>query len=98
MKLKNLLKFVPEGCMIGITDVDEDNFCILRVGKVTDAFFNSNKTASVLPKHVKNMSVISIHPGSNIYMPSVVMLGGSNKAIDLCVKVELQIKVVKEKY
>lgn len=93
MKLKELLKVIPDNYPIGLMDSDVDNCSILVFGNKKDVIFGYGHRARLLPEQVKNMNVIAIHPGATAYMPpSGVELYGDDYA-ELHAKIKLMIEV-----
>ena len=92
MKLKELLKVIPDKYLLGIMDADVDNNSVLAFGNKKDVLFGYGQRARLLPEQVKNLNVISIHPGATAYMPSGVGMYGDDSA-ELHVKTQLLIEV-----
>lgn len=95
MKLKELLKVIPDKYMIGLMDADPDNYAILVFGNKKDVLFGYGQRAGLLIQQVKNLNVIALHPGATAYMPSGVELYGDDFA-ELHVKSKLLIEVSPE--
>lgn len=95
MKLKELLKVIPDKYLIGLMDSDPDNYAILVFGNKKDVLFNYGQRAGLLIQQVKNLNVIALHPGATAYMPSGVEMYGDDSA-ELHVKTKLLIEVSPE--
>lgn len=95
MKLKEILEVIPDKYFIGLMNSDIDNFSLLVFGNKKDALFGYGKRARLLPEQVKNLNVISIHPGATAYMPSGVEMYGDDSA-ELRVKPRLLLEVSEE--
>lgn len=70
MKLKELLKVIPDNYLIGLMDSDPDSYATLVFGNKKDVIFGYGQRSRLLPEQVKNLNVIALHPG---YMPSGVL-------------------------
>lgn len=92
MKLKELLKVIPDDYLIGLMDSDVDNYSILVFGNKKDVVFGYGQRAGLLIQQVNNLKVASIHPGATAYMPSGVEMYGDDSA-ELHVKTKLLIEV-----
>lgn len=95
MKLKELLKVIPDKYLIGLMDSDPDNYAILVFGNKKDVLFGYGQRAGLLIQQVKNLNVIALHPGATAYMPSGVDMYGDASA-ELHVKTQLLIEVGSE--
>lgn len=96
MKLKELLKVIPDNYLIGLMDSDVDNYSILAFGNKKDVIWGYGQRARLLPEQVKNLNVIAIHPGATAYMPlSGVDMYGDDFA-ELHVKTQLLIEASPE--
>lgn len=93
MKLKELLKVIPDNYLIGLMDSDPDNYSTLVFGNKKDILFGFGQRAFMPPAHVENLPVVAIHPGATAYMPpSGVELYGDDSA-EVHVKSKLLIEV-----
>lgn len=92
MKLKELLKVIPDNYRIGIMDSDPDNYSILVFGNEEDIVVAFAHRASMSPAHVKSLKVTAIHPGCTAYMPTGVDIYGGDSA-ELHIKTQLLIEV-----
>lgn len=93
MKIKELLKVIPDNYLIGLMDSDVDNYSLLVFGNKKDVILGYGQRARLLPEQVKNLNVIAIHPGATAYMPpSGVELYGDDSA-EVHVKSKLLIEV-----
>lgn len=95
MKLKELLKAIPDKYLIGLMDSDPDNYAIMVFGNKKDVLFGYGQRAGLLIQQVKNLNVIALHPGATTYMPSGVDMYGDDSA-ELHVKTQLLIEVSPE--
>lgn len=96
MKLKELLKVIPDNYLIGLMDSDPDNYAILVFGNKKDVIFGYSQRSLLQPEQIKNLNVVFIHPGATAYMPpSGVELYGDDFA-ELHVKSKLLIEVSPE--
>lgn len=95
MKLKELLKVIPDKYLIGLIESDPDNYAILAFGNKKDVLFGYGQRAGLLIQQVKNLNVIALHPGATAYMPSGVDMYGDDSA-ELHVKTKLLIEVSSE--
>ena len=92
MKLKELLKVIPDKYLIGIMDADVDNSSVLAFGNKKDVLLGYGQRAFFLVQQVENLNVVSIHPGATAYIPSGVDMYGDDSA-ELHVKTQLLIEV-----
>mgnify|MGYP000574302191 CR=1 FL=1 len=90
MKLKELLKVIPDKYLLGLMDVDNNS--ILVFGNKKDVLFGYRQRAFLLVQQVENLNVVSIHPGATAYIPSGVEMYGDDSAA-LHVKTQLLIEV-----
>lgn len=95
MKLKEILKVIPDNYLIGLMDADVDNYSLLVFGNKKDVLFGYGKRARLLPEQVKNLNVISIHQGATAYMPFGVEMYGDD-FVELYVKTKIVIEVSTE--
>lgn len=95
MKLKELLKVIPDNYLIGLVDSDPDNYSIRVFGNKKDVIFGYGQRSRLLPEQVENLNVIALHPGATAYMPSCVNMYGDESA-ELHVKTQLLIEVSPE--
>ena len=80
MKLKELLKVIPDDYGIGLMDSDPDNYALMVFGNKDGSIERFGKKAGMPPAHVKNLTVVSIHPGANTWLPSGVTMYGDDSA------------------
>lgn len=92
MKLKELLKVIPDKYLIGLMYADVDNNSVLAFGNKKDVLFGCGQRAFLLVQQVENLNVVSIHPGATAYIPSGVEMYGDDSA-ELHVKTQLLIEV-----
>ena len=92
MKIKELLKVIPDKYLIGLMDADVDNNSVLAFGNKKDVLFGYGQRAFLLVQQVENLNVVSIHPGATAYIPSGVDMYGDDSA-ELHVKTQLLIEV-----
>lgn len=92
MILEELLEVVPDNYHIGLMDSDTDNYSILVFGNKKDIIFSYGRIARLLPEQVKNLKVVSIHPGAKPYLPDDTDMYGDD-AIELHVMTKLLIEV-----
>lgn len=95
MKLKELLKVIPDKYLIGLMDSDPDNYTIMVSDNKKDVLFGYGQRAGLLIQQVKNLNVIALHSGAIAYMPSDVYMYGDDSA-ELHVKTQLLIEVGSE--
>lgn len=94
MKLKELLKVIPDSYLIGLMDSDPDNYSILVFGNKKDALFGYGQRAYLLVQQVENLNVVAIHPVVNTYLKDSDMYG--DDSAELHVKPKLLIEVSPE--
>lgn len=92
MKLKELLKVIPDDYGICLMDSDPDNYALMVLGNKDGSIERFGKKAGMPPAHVKNLTVVSIHPGVNTWLPSGVTMYGDDFA-ELHVKTQLLIEL-----
>lgn len=92
MKLKELLKVIPDKYLIGLMGSDPDNCAILVFGNKKDVLFSYGQRAGLLMQQVENLNIIALHPGATAYMPSGVDMYGDDSA-ELHVKTQLLIEI-----
>ena len=95
MKLKELLKVIPDKYLIGLMGADVDNNSVLAFGNKKDVLFVYGQRAFLLVQQVENLNVVYIHPGATAYIPSGVEMYGDDSA-ELHVKTKLLIEVSPE--
>lgn len=95
MKLKALLKVIPDNYLIGLMDSDPDNYAILVFGNKKDVIFGYSQRSLLQPEQVKNLTVVSIHPGTTAYLPDKTDMYGDD-SVELHVKTQLFIEVSTE--
>ena len=95
MKLKELLKVIPDKYLLGLIDSYPDNYSTLVFGNKKDVLFGYGQRAFLLVQQVENLNVVSIHPGATAYIPSGVDMYGDDSA-ELHVKTQLLIEVSPE--
>ncbi len=91
MKLKELLEVIPDNYILGLTNADEDNYSILVFGNKMDIIWGFGQRAFMSKAHVKNLKVVSIHPGVNTYLSDSDMYGEAST--ELHVKTQLLIEL-----
>lgn len=94
MKLKELLKVVPDNYILGLTNADEDNYSILVFGRRKDAIWGYGQRAFLSPDEVLNLNVVYINPGVNTYLRDSDMYG--EDSTELHVKTQLLIELSSE--
>lgn len=92
MKLKELLKVVPDNYLIGLMDSDPDNYSTLVFGNKKDVLFGFGQRAFMPPAHVENLPVVSIHPGATARLPDKTDMYGED-SVELHVRTQLLIEV-----
>lgn len=92
MKLKELLKVVPDNYLIALMDTDMDNYSISTFGDKESCIKDFGKEAGMPPAHVKVLPVVAIHPGASICMPSDVTMYGADST-ELRAETHLLIEV-----
>lgn len=96
MKLKELLKVIPDNYLIGLVDSDPCNYSIRVFGNKKDVIFGYGQRSRLLPEQVENLNVIALHPGATAYMPSRVNMMYGDDSAELYVKTQLLIEVSPE--
>lgn len=94
MKLKELLKVIPDNYILGLTNADEDNYSILVFGRRKDAIWGYGQRALLSPEEVLNLNVVYINPGVNTYLRDSDMYG--EDSTELHVKTQLLIELSDE--
>ena len=94
MKLKELLKVVPDNYILGLTNADEDNYSILVFGRRKDAIWGYGQRVFLSPDEVLNLNVVYINPGVNTYLRDSDMYG--EDSTELHVKTQLLIELSSE--
>lgn len=92
MKLKELLKVLPDNYLIGLMDSDPDNSSRLVFGNKKDVLFGYSHRSLLQPEQIKNLNVVSIHPGTTAYLPDKTDMYGDD-SVELHVKTQLLIEV-----
>lgn len=92
MKLKELLKVIPDDYRIGLMDSDPDNYALLVFGNKKGSIEGFGKKAGMPPAHVKNLTVVSIHPGASAYLPDKTEMYG-DASVERHVTTNLLIEV-----
>ena len=92
MKLKELLKVIPDNYMIGLMDSDPDNYSTFVFGNKEDVLFGFGQRAYLLKQQVENLNVVSIHPGATASIPDKTDMYG-DVSVELHVKTQLLIEV-----
>lgn len=95
MKLKELLKVIPDNYLIGLMDSDPDNYSIMVFGNKKDIIFGFSQRTLLMPEQIKNLKVVAIHPGAKPYIPDDTDMYGDD-AIELHVITKLLIEVSTE--
>lgn len=72
MKLKELLKVIPDRYLIGLADADIDSQIVV-FGNKTDAILGYGQKKLLTTDVVNNLNVIAIHPGVNTYLTNCDM-------------------------
>lgn len=91
MKLKELLKVIPDNYILGLTNADEDNYSILVFGRQKDALWGYGQRAFLSRDKVLNLNVVAINPGVNTYLRDSDMYG--EDSTELHVKTQLLIEL-----
>lgn len=92
MKLKELLKIVPNNYLIGLMDSDPDNYSTMVFGNKKDVLFGFGRKAFMPLAHVENLNVVSIHPVTTSYLPNKTDICGDD-SVELHVRTQLLIEV-----
>lgn len=92
MKLKELLKVIPDNYRIGLMDSDTDSYSIMVFGNKKSVIFGYSHRSRLQPEQVENLTVVSIHPGATTWLPEGVSMYGDDSA-ELHVKTQLLIEV-----
>lgn len=92
MKLKTLLAIVPEEYRIGLMDADPDNYSMMVFGTKNEAIVGYARKVRLDLEQVANLTVMSIHPGATVWLPTGVSMYGDDSA-ELHVKTQLLIEV-----
>lgn len=95
MKLKELLKVIPDNYLLGLMDSDPDNYSTLIFGNKKDIVWGYGQRYRLQPEQVENLNVVSIHPGASAYVPKGVNMYGDD-SVELHVKTQLLIEVSME--
>lgn len=90
MKLKEVLKVIPDPYLIGLADADLDGQIVV-FGNKKDVIWGYGQHALLIPEQVENLNVIAIHPGVNTYLRDSDMYGDAST--ELHVKTQLLIEL-----
>lgn len=96
MKLKELLTIVPDNYTIGLMDADADNYSTLVFGKRDEVIRAFGNRAFMPPVHVKNLEVVSIHPGVTTYMREADMYGEDSAALNVNTQLLIELNLEEE--
>ena len=66
MKLKKLLKLIPDECKVGITDYEEENMFVLY-GTKEEAVANFAQKTTLTKEAIGDMRVATISPCARVY-------------------------------
>lgn len=91
MKLKELLKVIPDNYLLGLTNADAENYSILIFGRQKDVIWGYGQRAFLSPDEVLNLNVVAINPVVNTYLRDSAMYG--DVSTKLHVKTQLLIEV-----
>lgn len=92
MKLKELLKVIPDNYLIGLMASDPDNYSTMVFGNKKDVLFDFGQSVFMPPAHVENLPVVFIHPGVTSYFPDKTAMYGDD-SVELHVRTQLLIEV-----
>ena len=92
MKLRELLEVIPDNYPLGLMNSDPDNYSILVFGNKKDIIFGFSQRTLLMPEQIKNLKVITIHPGAKAYIPDGVDMYGDD-SVELHVMTKLLIEV-----
>ena len=92
MKLKELLKVVPDNYLIGLMDSEPDNYSIMVFGNKKDVLFGYSHRSLLQPEQIENLTVVAIHPGARAFLPDKTDMYGDD-SVELHVKTQLLIEV-----
>lgn len=95
MKLKELLKVVPDNYLIGLMDSDPDNYSTLVFGRKKEVIKGFGHKVGMPPAHVEILNVVSIHPGAISYLPDKTDMYGDD-SVELHVGTQLLIELSDE--
>ena len=93
MKLKELLKVIPDNYIIGLMDADVDEYDTLVFGRTkNDVIWSFGQRERMNHEQVLNMNVEAIHPGATAYLPDRTDMYGDD-SVELHVKTQILIEV-----
>lgn len=91
MKLKELLKVVPNDYEIGLANFDK-NICTNSYFKKEDAIMGFSQKVPMMPEEIENLNVIAIHPGAVAHLSDAGEVFGDDIA-ELRIKTQLLIEI-----
>lgn len=91
MKLKELLKVVPDNYRVGLMDSDQDSYSLMVFGDKKSVIFGYSHRSRLQPEQVENMTVVSIRPGATARIPDDTTMYGDD-SVELHVKTHLLIE------
>ena len=95
MKLKELLKVVPDNYRVGLMDSDQDNYSLMVFGDKKSVIFGYSHRSRLQPEQVENLTVVYIRPGATAHIPDDTTMYAADSA-ELHVKTQLLIEVSPE--
>lgn len=95
MKLKELLKVVPDNYLIGLMDSAPDNYSRLVFGNKKDVLFGYRQRSRLQLEQIENLTVVAIHPGARAFLPDKTDMYGDD-SVKLQVKTQILIEVSQE--
>lgn len=81
MKLKELLKIIPDNFEVGLGDNDRKVF-IIALHEKEDAVTHFAELAHLTEAHVLNMNVVAVHPGA-----SALFVTENNTKTDIMIEI-----------
>ena len=95
MKLKELLKVVPDNYRVGLMDSDQDSYSLMLFGDKKSVIFGYSHRSRLQPEQVENLTVVSIRPGATAHIPDDTTVYGDDSA-ELHVKTQLLLEASPE--
>lgn len=92
MKLRELLKVIPENYNITIMDNDPDNYSLMCSGNKKDVVVGYGRNAHMTEEQVLNLEVEAIHAGATTFLDRADMYG--EDSTELCVRTQFLIEVI----
>lgn len=94
MKLKKLLKVIPEDYKIRLTYSDND-ICFSTYGTKEDAIMSLVQRTTDTPEYIKDMNVTAIHPCARTYCTDENLFGDAMPSMHI--ETRLLIEIMKKR-